>query len=342
MKGLLTLLSIILMLPAQAQNLVLDGSFEDTTTCGYWTQTTMYALLQQWAVEGADEVGGIYFNSCYNGFGHPTYGGTPQNYIGYEPPHSGQGYACVITYLAPGGGGGGRCWAFGKLSQTLQAGKRYRVSLYVSLCDSSIYACHNFQVYFSDTFATHMLPTGIALNITHPPEAAFHQSLKNKEGWTKLDTTFIAAGNEHYISLGNFIGNAQSDGEYVGGNPLVTWSDWWFADTVRLHIGRIWGAAGYYLDDVSVVLDDDTGLEGVGEAGVQVFPNPNQGAFTVALARPGMGVVEVFDLLGRQVFTAPLQGQGRQELHPNLAKGIYACNVIQNGQVVLQTKLVVQ
>jgi hypothetical protein len=75
---------------------------------------------------------------------------------------------------------------------------------------------------------------------------------------------------------------------------------------------------------------------------VQVFPNPNQGAFTVALARPGMGVVEVFDLLGRQVFTAPLQGQGRQELHPNLAKGIYACNVIQNGQVVLQTKLVVQ
>jgi len=330
MKGLLTLLSIILMLPAQAQNLVLDGSFEDTVFCPMWHTANTNLNLTHWKYTGL--MSGFTFNTCNTGAQS-----IPQNAWGYEPAHSGNGYIGICTYkfYRP---------AIGHLSQTLEAGKRYRISLYVSLCDSVIFACNNFQVYFSDTIPVGFLPNGDPyLVFTHPVNANFHQDLKSKVGWTKLDTTFIATGNERWITLGNFLNDAQSDGYYVGGNLPVTCCSY-TDQSGSFFMCRGWssGGAGYYLDDVSVVLDDDTGLEGVGEAGVQVFPNPNQGAFTVALARPGMGVVEVFDLLGRQVFTAPLQGQGRQELHPNLAKGIYTCNVIQNGQVVLQTKLVVQ
>jgi hypothetical protein len=296
-----------------------------------WSTPYTYQNLTHWRYAGP--LSGFTFNACNTGAQ-----GIPQNAWGYEPAHSGNGYMGIVNYMQ-------NTYAVGELSQALQANRRYRVSLYVSRSDSCIYACNNFGAYFSDTVLINPNTTGgnPFLILTHPVNANFHQDLKSKEGWTKLDTTFIATGNERWITLGNFLTDAQSDGYYVGGNLPVTCC-LWIDQSGPYFYCRTWssGGAGYYLDDVSVVLDDDTGLEGVGEAGVQVFPNPNQGAFTVALARPGMGVVEVFDLLGRQVFTAPLQGQGRQELHPNLAKGIYTCNVIQNGQVVLQTKLVVQ
>ena len=93
MKGLLTLLSIILMLPAQAQNLVLDGSFEDTLACPMFMSPYTSTTLTHWKYTGL--MSGFTFNTCNTGAQS-----IPQNAWGYEPAHTGHGYMGMVNYLA--------------------------------------------------------------------------------------------------------------------------------------------------------------------------------------------------------------------------------------------------
>ncbi len=321
--------------PIPSTNLVLDGSFEDTIKC-----PRMYDFLfQNTLVYWSNSLGlsGSTQHQCNLGCR-----GVPQNCNGFEYPHSGSAYGAIITYLPPSSTNGYHTWAIGQLSETLELNKRYRVILYVSLADSLLYACHNFGVYFSDTLPILVAPDGgQSLNLTHPVNVNFHQDLKNKVGWTKLDTTFIATGNEHWITIGNFLSDAQSDAEYVGGNsPMThsTWTDQW--GTYYLY--QPWSYAVYYIDDVSVVLDDDTGLEGTGAGQVSVYPNPNTGSFVLRLAQPGPAWVELSTLAGQVVWAE--QVQDNQELTPTpaLSKGFYMVKVMRQGRVLHVGKMVVQ
>ncbi len=318
--------------PALAQNLVLDPSFEDTLFCPMYPATPYtYQNLTHWKYAGP--FSGFTFNACNTGGL-----GIPQNSLGYEPAHSGSGYMGIGTYMYP-------LYAVGQLAQTLQANKRYRVSLFVSRCDSFIYSCNNLGVYLSDTVLIDPNVNGgnPILTLTHPVNVNFHQNLKSKEGWTKLDTTFIATGNERWITIGNFLTDAQSDWEYVGGNLPVTCCGYTDQSGYNFYC-RVWssGGAGYYLDDVSVVLDDDTGLEGTGAGQVSVYPNPNTGSFVLRLLQPGPAWVEVCNLLGEVVFATQATGAKETTLSTGLAKGVYMCRVIQEGRVAYQTKLMIQ
>ena len=103
-----------------------------------------------------------------------------------------------------------------------------------------------------------------------------------------------------------------------------------------------WAWAGYFIDDVSVVLDDDTGLEGTGAGQVSVFPNPNTGSFVLRLSQPGPAWVEVSTLAGQVVWAE--QVQDNQELTPTpaLSKGFYMVKVMHQGRVLHVGKMVVQ
>jgi uncharacterized repeat protein (TIGR03803 family) len=77
--------------------------------------------------------------------------------------------------------------------------------------------------------------------------------------------------------------------------------------------------------------------------GITVYPNPNNGSFTVALSgTTDKSTVEVYNTLGQQVYTHSLVS-GNNILDMNAAGGVYMYRVISNdGSLIGQGKLVIQ
>lgn len=75
----------------------------------------------------------------------------------------------------------------------------------------------------------------------------------------------------------------------------------------------------------------------------KVYPNPNQGEFTIdyLLSNSGTAKLEIHDLNGRTVFNTDLSKQGGTTGVNNLENGIYTVRLIQDGKTVQNTKLVV-
>jgi hypothetical protein len=86
-----------------------------------------------------------------------------------------------------------------------------------------------------------------------------------------------------------------------------------------------------------------TGLESRSSASgsVVVFPNPNNGAFTIAINRSGNFTVEVINALGQPVYVGSLNsGANKLDLHLN--KGIYFYSVSDRTSVISPGKLIVE
>ncbi|MBS1645192.1 MAG: T9SS type A sorting domain-containing protein [Bacteroidetes bacterium] len=92
----------------------------------------------------------------------------------------------------------------GKLSSTLKAGKQYCVSFYVNLEEISGYAIADIGAYFDNGSIDTTQFCGI-------PQTQYTPQVVNKNGvitdtanWTKIEGSFIAKGNEQFITIGNF------------------------------------------------------------------------------------------------------------------------------------------
>ena len=110
----------------------------------------------------------------------------------------------------------------------------YQVRFYVSLCDSSNYACNNIGFLLSDTkiqnYGQQYLsckPTMVDSNI-----------IIDKLEWIQLSFNYIAKGNERYLTIGNFI-----DDEHT---KSILLKDYCFFCSVK--------TADYFIDDVSIYL----------------------------------------------------------------------------------------
>ena len=73
---------------------------------------------------------------------------------------------------------------------------------------------------------------------------------------------------------------------------------------------------------------------------VEVFPNPNNGTFTVVLPNAKPARIELINAMGQVLHSANLKG--RETLTPHLAPGLYLCRVWQDNHVVHQSKLILQ
>lgn len=224
MKKLIYILSTVILGIAinfgYAQNLVPNYSFEDTIQCPYipgqinfttyWTDPT--------------NTNTTLYNSCNNGFV-----GVPDNANGgHQYARTGNAYAGIGTY---GQGTDWRDYLQVKLISKLIANKKYCVEFYVSLFDTQTVACNDIGLYFSDTAITG--PSISVLNVI--PQISndiILNPLTDKLGWTKVSGNFIANGTENYITIGNFLNDANTDTVFLG--------------------GVYWDASGYFVDDVSV------------------------------------------------------------------------------------------
>jgi outer membrane protein OmpA-like peptidoglycan-associated protein len=229
MKNTFTLLFFFLYSISFSQNLVLNPSFEDNIHCPY-AISQFNNNVKNWTTPNFASTD--YFNNCIKFIGF-------DNYNGKQNAKTGNGYAGMYFYTDKNY----REYVQGALSKTLEEGKEYKVTFYLSLADESSYTIKNIKVLFSEeklktTFRSKNIEKVIKPNkatkkrfqlYSNPDEVFF----SDKVNWMKFSFQFIAKGYENYFSIGNFNNNSKTKKEKV-----LSQSSYFFSY--------------YYIDDVSV------------------------------------------------------------------------------------------
>ncbi len=297
-------------------NLVPNPSFESVINCP--TNIGQLYNTSDWI--DPTSCTSDYFHQCGT-----SGSGVPNNAFGSEMARTGQGYAGFYTYNSSTSDL--REFIQVKLIDTLESGKKYLVSFWVSLADNLHYATRTIGAYFSSTPVSGppctLLPfTPQILNDTNNP-------LTSKTGWREVTDTLFATGGELYITIGNFSDDANSDTVFVGGAG--------------------WDGSHYFIDDISVV---DIGWVGTNEQlindyGVNVYPNPAEGQITLdfkSIPQPGGDLrIEFYDALGRRVGEKQLDKSLRsQEISvADLQEGIYLFRIICNDAICYTNRLLI-
>lgn len=152
----------------------------------------------------------------------------------FQAPRTGDGYVGFIG--VNWNGSGYREYLQARLLAPLVAGETYSVEFYLSLADYRHAWTDDFGVYFScdsiDWPSTDSLP--------YVPQVENQQGnyVTDKNNWVLISAMYLALGGEKYITIGNFKGPATTS---VQGNSS--------------------NQAYYYMDDVSVVLVPNPGMD---------------------------------------------------------------------------------
>ena len=163
----------------------------------------------------------------------------PYTLYGYQVPHSSKSFAALGLYGDSAETNSGsyfrRNYPFCKLTQTLKYGKKFCVEFFLNMPDSSNLACSNVGALFS---VDSILATQIdILNQTLTPQINNNVQMNpliSQIDWIRVHGSFIANGNENYITIGNFTSQH-------------------LCDTNHLYTVSNYLNSYYFLDDVSVV-----------------------------------------------------------------------------------------
>lgn len=231
---ILIALSIILFQVANSQNLIVNGSFEESIEC-----PTKKGSLG---------------SSCKD-FKTPTRGSTdyfmkcgdaalsvPKNFNGEQGAFEGEAYAGLYLYSP----NNYREYIQFKLKEPLQKGKIYKASIRLSLAENSILAVQNVSVLFTQQkldLDTNENLSPMRLNHFNINKFSYQkleikESIFNDKKWGLLEVEFKAKGYENHMVFGNFKNDRDTR-------------------IVRLKNKKNTSKpiAFYYIDDVSVVLD---------------------------------------------------------------------------------------
>ncbi|MBS1596049.1 MAG: gliding motility-associated C-terminal domain-containing protein [Bacteroidetes bacterium] len=190
----------------RAQNLVLNPSFETTSSCP--VGISQFNLATNWnsTNTGADSCSSP---DLYAGCA-PAIGGanSPNGLLGYQASRTGTHHAGII--LSEGFVGcthlndNYREYIEGQTSAPLVAGQKYLVRFYVSLPEGVMWGSNSIGVYFSNTQYLHnacpsnqLIPVTPQLNMCGP---AIMDTLR----WIPIQWIYTAAGGEQYFTIGNF------------------------------------------------------------------------------------------------------------------------------------------
>lgn len=216
---------------ANAQNLVLNPSFESYSNCPQGPGAIN--VVTNWS--NPDTATSDYYNSCHTviaGFSVDV----PSNSQGWQQARTGNGYAGLIAVEQSFGlSTNYREYIQGQLSAPLQAGQQYCVSFFWSLSNKSVYTSQNLGVYFSNTQV--FLQQSTALPFT-PQVSASGTYLNDTTNWVLFSGTFTATGGEQFLIIGNF------------NNPANTVSTTTGVPSDVFNTGGDF--AYYYIEDVSV------------------------------------------------------------------------------------------
>jgi gliding motility-associated-like protein len=208
----------LLTIPATslAQNLVPNPSFESYNSCpisigglDYSPSYSSFPTVQGWVSPMPTSNGSPdYFNTCaaLSSGVH-----VPEITFGYQNPRSGKAFAGIIAWE---GKKQGTNWVSDvreyiqcKLTQPMQAGKKYCVSFYVNPSISSVF---NFNYVSIDAIGinfsnTQLLqPNGYVITAPVHVSNAGGNYLSDTANWIRISGNYIASGGEQWLTLGCF------------------------------------------------------------------------------------------------------------------------------------------
>jgi hypothetical protein len=207
-------------------NLVPNPGFEDYANCPDGLSRLDYAWPWYAPSDGSPD----FYNSCAP---LASTASVPSNYAGFQTPFSGQGYGGGFVY-SPGGANAAnsyREYLQTPLLAPLIAGQAYAVSFHVSRASNFIFAIAEIGAYISAGPVTNYGSQNclaVVPQVVNPS----NNVITSASAWTLIQGTYVAAGGEDHLTLGNFNSDANTTAQAASGfNP--------------------WGY--YYYDDVSVV-----------------------------------------------------------------------------------------
>lgn len=198
---------------AHAVNVVPNPSFETYTVCP--PAYGQVNVLTPWDTPNTGTSDA--FNACApNVF--PSLN-VPANQLGFQNARTGVGYAGLIPYSAAADY---REYISAPLTTPLSPGQPYTITFYVSCADSASLALDRLGAYLS-VGPVGPLNNYAALPFTPQVESPVNVFLTNATQWTAITGTFVAAGGENWITIGNFHDDATTNtvagpGQWPGGS----------------------------------------------------------------------------------------------------------------------------
>lgn len=266
-----------------AQNLIQNGSLDipgcSVTIPTYWTNPT----------NGSPD----FWSVCA--------GNAPANWFGYQLPNSGDVFFGIVIKNSGVGTQEWREYLQNNFSSPMVTGQAYMLSMYISLAEYSMYGSSSLGALFT----TYPFFYSTNLPIYTPPQVSIDTSnyITDTLNWQLVQIPFIADSAYMYVTIGNFLMDAQTTYTLVNPN------------------------AGYYrsyflIDDIS--LSDVTGTDEYFTDDIKIYPNPVSNYLYIQNALNHRHTeVKIYNQLGQMVLKTNIRGAGGKVNLTNLSNGVY-------------------
>jgi hypothetical protein len=213
LKCTLSVLLLALALTTQAQNLVLNPSFENTSSCPNGISQMNLATNWNSTNTGADSCSSpdLYAGCSWNIGG----ANSPNGLLGYQPSRTGTHHAGII--LGEGFVGcvvlndNYREYIEGQVSTPLVAGQKYLVKFYINLPENVMWGSNSLGVYFSNSLYTHNACSSGSLIPVTPQLQMCGPAIMDTFNWIPVQWVYTATGGEQYFTIGNYKNDAATN-----------------------------------------------------------------------------------------------------------------------------------
>jgi hypothetical protein len=330
LKHLATLcMFLVCALQSKAQlNLVPNGSFNEDNTCVTGISQIHFAKPWFSPTQGTPDL----FDECTQS----TAVGIPSNVLGYQYPRTGNSYAGLHAHVS--NTVENREYIAVKLISPLDPTKTYHFTMYCSLSDiyydqyvlltgqgqpvyDGVYTTSSIGVYFSadSIFQNNWLTLPYIPQILNP-ESNIIDSIS---GWKKIEGIYTPTiGGEQYIIIGNFKNNANT--------PYTELYDGLTGPNIIY----------FYIDDVTLIEHDGTGLTELKGKAVSIFPNPAAENVTITLPS-NTNKAELLIYTAQGQLLSQTQISSTQTINTSsLANGLYLFVIQSNGKTIGREKVI--
>lgn len=314
-----TLLAVLGFISLKAQDsIVFYSGFEENIQPVYTTNHISELNTTWFSAWNSPDI----FSYSTDTSSSPNICGIPINSAGHQYSLLGQAYGGFLAIAIGGWGDDLREWFGSKLMDSLTEGETYCIKLNISLGDTCQYASNNIGVYFSpdsiymsNEFPTP--PTPYPINYDYVVTTPTNVLFDNKEIWTKIELQYTAKGDEKFLYLGNFYPDSLTSFQFIGnGSPSF-------------------GAAYYYVDEVSIYKCEPLGINENGAEKIKVYPNPAQDCVTLTIPQNFTNAqLSIYNLTGQLLMQKQIAQPNQQIPITELSNGMYIF-VVQNGERVI-------
>lgn len=198
----------------QIANYVSNGSFEDHYSCSNYA----ISIAKGWRnLDSAIFGNSLFYSTCY-----PN---VPSGGLTYQWPRSGLSFAFSSFLCQPPlcSSTNNRGYYRNRLKSTLQSGKVYCVTFYVSLSNSATYGIDGVGAYFGNTSIDTITKTEIPLTYLVPQvQNPINNIITDTLNWVSVTGTFVANGTEKYMVIGNFKSDVSTNKVLINPTNLPT------------------------------------------------------------------------------------------------------------------------